>query len=267
MRNNEGIFWGLVLVLLGGLLLLDNMGYLPANINVWAIFWPLVLIILGIRGVMQAFRPRSEASQEPLRLPLEGARRATVRVHFGAGELNIDDRAANDELVNGTFGGGVEHNLRRGTDETVVDLRMPSQNIPIVWPDGVNGRTWTVGLNPTIPMALDLEVGASSNRLHLRNLLISDLRVQTGASSTEIEMPARAGFTRAVVKSGAASVEVRIPEGVAARINAHGGLHGVSVDEMRFPRSGSEYRSPDYETAANRLDLEFETGLGSVQVR
>ncbi len=265
--RNESIFWGIALVLLGGLLLLDNLGYLPANINVWSIFWPLVLIVLGIRGVMQAFRPRSSASEEPLRLPLEGARRATVRFHYGAGELRVDDRAGNDDLVNGTFGGGVEHNLRRGNEESILDLHMPSRNIPIVWPDGNRGWTWTVGLNPTIPLSLDFEVGASHNVLDLRNLLVSDLRLQTGASASEIEMPARAGHTRATIKSGAASVEIRIPQGVAARIHASGGLAGIEIDEMRFPRAGSDYRSPDYETAENRLDLDVETGLGSVSIR
>ena len=60
---------------------------------------------------------------------------------------------------------------------------------------------------------------------------------------------------------------MRVPSGVAARIRISSGLAGVSVDAERFPRVGSEYISPDYETAENRLDLEINTGVGSVSVR
>ncbi len=44
MHRNR-LFWGLVLILLGTLFLLQTMGVLAWS--VWAYFWPLVLILLG----------------------------------------------------------------------------------------------------------------------------------------------------------------------------------------------------------------------------
>jgi len=103
--------------------------------------------------------------------------------------------------------------------------------------------------------------------LNLRDLQVKELYLQTGASATEIDMPARAGEVRATLRSGAASVVVRIPENVAAQIHTHGGLSSVSVDTQRFPQVGEgDFRSPDYGMAANRIDLDVETGVGSFRV-
>jgi hypothetical protein len=41
----------------------------------------------------------------------------------------------------------------------------------------------------------------------------------------------------------------------------------IRVDEDRFPRSGSDYQSPDFGSAPNRVDLEINGGVGSVRVR
>lgn len=269
MRNG-GIFWGIILVLLGGLFLLETLGILPASVNVWSVFWPLLLIGMGLSALMQAVRPASGRVQA-LRLPLEGARVARVKISHGAGELLIDDRAGPDELLNGSFGGGVESRTRRSIDETSVELRLPAQNLPFFWPPvgfGPHGLNWTVGLNPVVDYRLDLEVGASRNRLDLTNLRVIELRLQTGVSATEIDFPARAGRTMAVIKSGVASVVARVPQGVGVRIRSTGGLAEINVDTARFPRTRSnDYCSADYDTAENRLDLEIETGVGSVQVR
>ncbi len=192
-----------------------------------------------------------------------------MKIAHGAGELRIDDRAGPGELLNGAFGGGVEQRTRRDGGETAVELRLPAQNIPFFWfPAGPQELNWTIGLNPEVETRLELEVGASRNLLDLTNLRVVELRLQTGASASEIDLPARAGRTAAVVKAGAASVVMRVPQGVAARIRATGGLADINVDTARFPRTGGgDYRSPDYDTAENRLDLEIETGVGSVQVR
>ena len=52
--RNESVFWGIVLVLLGGLLLMDNMGLLPPNINIWSLFWPIILVGIGVRMLLRS---------------------------------------------------------------------------------------------------------------------------------------------------------------------------------------------------------------------
>ncbi len=299
--HRGSIFWGIMLVLLGGLFLAQNFNLLPPTVNVWSIFWALLLVGFGL-GMLLRSMGRGQASGLPtpggnaprpvdtaipgsspaaartaapvtqgeaVRVPLGGARQAALRFHHGAGELRVDANAAPDELFSGTFVGGLDHQERQDGDQITSDLRVPGGSFPVIDPfDSGQRLDWTVGLNPNIPLALEFEVGASRNWLNLRNLQVKDLRLQTGASATEIEFPARAGEMRAQIKSGAASVDIRIPEDVSALIRTGGGLSSIQVDTQRFPQTGSGvYSSPDYGMAANRLDLEIEAGVGSVKIR
>ena len=80
-------------------------------------------------------------------------------------------------------------------------------------------------------------------------------------------MPAR-GVSLLDVEAGAASVNVRVPEATAARIRVKEGVTSVNVDTNRFPQLDSGiYQSPGFDTAADRAEINFEAGLGSVSVK
>lgn len=262
--RRESYFWGLFLVLLGILLLLDNLNILPADVNAWGLFWPIVLVAMGVRVLLPfVVKPGVRSAGEVLAIPLEAARSARIKVRHGAGELRIQPGAAAGSLLDGSFEGGVLHSVRRVGDSAEVELRLP--DVQFNWIGDTHSLNWNIALSPEIPLALDLEVGASRNLLDLRGLRVNELQLSTGASDSEITLPEQ-GQVRAKVRSGAASVNVHIPQGVAARINARGGLAGISVDSTRFPRYNGLNQSPDYETAENRVELDIETGVGSVTV-
>lgn len=48
--KNSKIFWGVVLILFGGLVLLRNFGYLEYEI---VRFWPVLLILWGIKKLIE----------------------------------------------------------------------------------------------------------------------------------------------------------------------------------------------------------------------
>jgi hypothetical protein len=54
---------------------------------------------------------------------------------------------------------------------------------------------------------------------------------------------------------------------LSARIRASLGAADMKIDETRFPRNGSYYQSPDYETAANTVDISIDAGAASIKVR
>ena len=82
-----------------------------------------------------------------------------------------------------------------------------------------------------------------------------------------MKAPANAGYTFMKAEIGAASLSIQIPSNVAARIRATGGLASISVDSSRFPKSNGIYQSPDYETAANKVEIRVDAGVGSVNIR
>jgi hypothetical protein len=60
-------------------------------------------------------------------------------------------------------------------------------------------------------------------------------------------------------------MDVTVPDGVAARIRVDQGISEVRVDP-RFPLVGGVYKSPDYETAANAVDLDIDAGAASIRI-
>lgn len=263
--RRSALFWGVVLVLLGTLLLLQNMAIL--TVKVWNVIWPSFLILLGLWTLWGVLAPRS-ATVQSVSIPLEGASRARVRVSHGAGQLVIKRGAGSGELVNGSFGGGLDYHARREGDELNVKMRVPHDDFFFApWGWGRGALDWSFSLNDGLPIALELHTGASDMQLDLADLRVTDLRLETGASSTRLTLPAQAGHTRVDIQAGAASINIRIPPGVAARIRATGGVSSIDVDQSRFPRAGGVYQSADYDTAANKAEMDVQMGAGSVDIR
>jgi hypothetical protein len=255
------LFWGIIIITAGVLLLLDRLGLLPANFN--AIFWPLVLIALGFFFLLGPVFGRRSRRVEQLSVPLENTASMELKLNHGAGRLLLHATDIPGVLLEGSFRGEMTHEVRRSGDRTYVKLNSEVFIGPFFGP---SDRTWDIGVARSLPIKLHLQGGASDNNLDLTDLVVSEVHIETGASSTVVRMPAAAGFTRAEVESGAASVVIHVPEGVAARIRTSSGLSSINVDTRRFPRTNSYYQSPDYETAENRIEMNLEMGVGSIEV-
>ncbi len=255
-----------MLILIGALLLLANFGFLSVGLDsIGALF----LVALGGWFLYGALAGKQMLDTESASIPLEGASGARVKIQHGAGRLRLHAGGAEGDLLSGQFGGGLSRQIQRNGDRLDVELKLPSQTWFLFYPFGAGGRwalDWDLSLREDLPLELILETGASATELDLRDLRVTELNLQTGASSTDVTLPAHVGYHRASLQSGAASIVVRVPEGVAARIHTSGGLSSVQVDTRRFPRTGDMYESPDFDTAALRADIRIETGVGSIEV-
>ena len=264
-------FWAIFLIVLGVLFLLSNLGLLPGE--VWSYLWPLFLILLGVLFLIGASGRGRRWAAAPIvndSLQLDGAASGQLTFKHGAGRLYVYAGSDPQLLFTGAFGGGVNKQVQRRGNELDVTLSANIQDwTSWMGPWGWDGDRldWNVGLNPALPLALAFETGASQTTLNLSTLRVTALSLKTGASATEITMPAQAGLTRARIESGAASVKVRVPDGVAARIYGQMGLGALDVDTRRFPWRAGAYESDDFATAANRVELSIEGGVGSVEVR
>ncbi len=264
MRPRGSLFWGLVLIVLAGLLLLRQLGWLTGDILGY--FWPMAVILFGIWLLIGALsRGRNTTEGQTVSIPLENARSARIKLDHGAGRLNVRGGASTTEVLNGVFGSEVEYKSRLEADQLEVKVR----NSPHFWAwyPGQN-LDWDIRLNGNVPLNLKIDSGASSSTLDLSDLKVVDLDIDTGASSTEVILPANAGNTRVDIDTGASSLNVRIPMGVAGRIRVKSGVAAVNVDSNRFPRvEGGLYQSADYATAANRADITIDAGVGSIEVK
>jgi hypothetical protein len=251
--------WPVVTIVIGAVLLASTTGAIAQGpLEMLLQWWPILLIVLGAWFLFGAFFSRDEPL-ETLSIPLEAATDASIRIKFGAGELAVM-RAQPGNLVDGRFEGGVvvkregpnRLELRQDTDRGIPWLERQSD--------------WTAGLSGDIPLDLKVSTGAARADLDLSDLRVRSIELSTGASETRVRLPRNAGATFLKAQTGAASMVIEVPEGVAARIRSRMTLGTSDIDLVRFPREADGYASPDYATAANRADIEFSGGVGSVRI-
>lgn len=266
--KSSNIIWGGALVLLGGLLLMDSLGII--QINFWQIIMPLLLILFGIWVLLGYFYGRQPLEAEEDSIPLAGIQNARIIFHHGAGQLRIKSGADPSTLASGRFGGGLKYSIKPGGEHTDITMRPRESGFPVIIPaiSPLNHLyNWDVRLTHEIPLQMVLKTGASDTRLDLTNLQVTRLRLDSGVSSTTINLPENVDLTKVVVKAGVASVKLFVPEKVAAKIHVVGGLTGANVDRSRFPKSGAYYQSEDYESAMNKVDIRIESGISSIVIQ
>jgi len=257
----------MVIILVGLFFLLSSLGLLK-GVSPWALIGPVFLIVIGVWilfGNMLGGRFRDEPQQ--VSIPLEGAASARVKIGHGAGRLVLDSWAGTGELISGTVVGGFRTHIDRRGSELNINLHPPDTAFPFFNWGWSRGLDWSLSLTRDVPLSLEISTGANDSNLDLTDLQVTNLQLRTGASSTKVLLPANAGITRVTCEGGAAGVEFRVPSNVAARIRWQGGLSSINVDSSRFPRTGGEYRSVEYDTATNKVDIYAQMGLGSVDIR
>jgi Domain of unknown function (DUF5668) len=312
--RRSGIVWPLILIVIGSIFLLQNLGFLAptAWLGLWRL-WPLLLILIGIDLLLAHRRslavlvglavavfalglvagmvevpglsaPRQTAgggdgtASRAQTQTLRGATQAAVTLRFGAGQLGVGplQTAGPDDLASMTYDGppgaapDSEYSVSNGVGRLnyQVSGRGASGFLPFLGNRrGSPASRLDVNLRPDLPLSLTVQTGATQARLDLSQLRVSSLDLSLGAADTWVRLPENAGSTTAHFSGGATSLTLEIPNGVAAQIRTRGGLNTISVDQSRFPAAGADvYRSPDYATAANKVDITVETGVSTIRV-
>jgi cell wall-active antibiotic response 4TMS protein YvqF len=270
--------WPLVLVLIGFELLLAHRVSWVALAGVAAV----ALIIGGI--TLRPDAPTSSGAGGPsisttAQTDLGGANQAAVTVRFGAGQLVLGpiEQAPSNALASMTYQGPPQlepHAQYNVAAAGVGQLEYQSTNrggpgfLPFF-----GGRSdeahLQLDLAPAVPIAsLNIQTGATDARLDLSNLHVAALDMSIGAATAWVRFPEGAGLTNVHIRGGASTITLEVPDGVSAQIQHQGGLSTLNVDQSRFPQvSDSMFRSPDYETATNKVDVVIETGVTTISVQ
>ena len=253
--------WPVGLLVIGVLLLLSTTGNLGVGpMELIGRWWPVVVIAWGAWLLLAALLPTRRLGSDTLELPLDGAASADVKVSFGGGQLTVE-AGRPGILLSGTFEGFPAKYRIRGPGSVHVE---PEGEVVLPWSNPT--PSWRIGLPTDVPVALQVDSGANRTTLDLSDVMVTRLRINTGASETRVRLPRAAGETHVRADSGASSITLEVPPGVAARVRGRMALGSTQVDEARFPRSGDGWESPDYAAAANRVEIEIQGGVGAVRV-
>jgi hypothetical protein len=261
MRRGE-IFWGSLLVLLGGLFLLRAAGYITGDVLGW--FWPLLIIAVGAWMVFSGLMMRANFEKaEKFSVPLQGAKEASLSIDQGAGHIDLRAGANAGDFLTGVVGVGMNRSSRLNGDKLEVHIEAGPSFIPFIGPEG---GVWEYRLSPDLPMSIRIQAGASRLDLDLTDLRVTYFSFDGGASNLKLSLPARVENTLVDIDAGAASIDLRVPQGLAMRFRTKsvGSLH---IDQGRFPRQeGGIYQSPDYASAKYRAEVTVDGGATSLKV-
>lgn len=198
------------------------------------------------------------ANAQRLSLDLAGATRSEIRLDIAWGRVTLGAAPAG-KLIEGTFDPPVT--VQGGPDKVRLAIEAP-------WVNWLNWADWRLGLSTEIPIRLVVASAVSSLDLDLSDVKLAELELKDAVGRAMVRLPRAAGMTKVWVEGAIAAVEFRVPDGVAAYIRTAGAIEGSSIDRTRFPDQGhGVHTSPDYQTAAHRVDIDCRTAIGSLTVR
>lgn len=331
-NKHRSPFWPLLLISLGLVWVLSNIGVLSgANLNMLFRLWPLVLIIIGLQllvgggrsnlgtwigivgvvlivalvlvGPSLGWASSADVKTASYSEPLGDTTAAQIIISPSVAETVIQPLTASNVLfeANLRYLGEVEYSAEGGS-EKVIEIKQPNQPVNVsFWDFGVfhseQDLRWNIGLNPNVPLALDVNGGVSNARLDLAELDITRLNVNTGVGSIDLSLPATGslynvtlnggtGSINVTVEAGAAvdfdirggvgSVTIDVPDDAAVRVDASTGVGGIDIparferisgDEDKFVGDEGMWQTANYENAESRITIHYDGGVGSFVIR
>jgi len=297
-RQGVSLFWPLLLIGLGILLLLQNLGRLPPGI--WAALvplWPVLLVVLGLDMVfgrrswwggvvvtligalivagallwadLRAATLTGSQTRSLIQTPL-GAQSASVRLDVGLGELDVSALGPSLSLMEGEVvtGGADSVSQAYSLQGSAGRLQLVQQQNALLAPflAGRNAGTtrWTIRLSQSLPLELDIRTGVGKASLNLSALRLSRLDLRTGLGQTFVTFPPDTA-TVAKIQAGLGDVTLTLPPDLPARITVTSGFANVHIP-ARFARQEKVYTTAGFAMTGPYLDLEVGAGLGTVTV-
>ena len=197
------------------------------------------------------------ATKEELAAPLGSVEMGRLVFTRGASHLTIGVDPSMDDLFRARFDGKVPE---VGVDGGTVSVKYrPSFHPP----------TGEITLSGRIPWTIRAHWGMSDVSADLESLELRDLKIAGGSSRLEIRLPHPDTSIPIRIGGGASSLEVIRPAGVPVRVRIGGGASKLAIDNFSVGSAGggTDWKSPDYDSAEERYDIAIGAGASKVTVR
>jgi hypothetical protein len=298
-RGTRGLTGAVLLIVLGGALLLNNMGMVTVNWLGLLRFWPVILILVGVDlllgarsviggmaiallavvvlGALVFWTSRDmptnfNAVIHPIDAgTLAGAETLTLEMNVGAGEIVVRGADGLGSPVFGTFEGPEWINV---TTTGEVRASRASVELNVRTPEGEEwqyiGRgdfesALDVSLANDLPLTLILNAGAGDLSLDLSDTLLQSLEINAGAGEISVILPA-SGDIRIDLNMGAGSIAFTIPETLEASLNVEGLVVNVSVPDDFNETGFHSYQTAGYGSGAEKATIFINGAAGEVRV-
>ena len=301
--NFKKVFWGIILVLIGAVLVLKNLGIIHLSWWSFLTLWPLLLIFWGISvlpvkdtwkivlsvvAVSGAFllvtlfpvqKPwdsdwltwssDDDGKGEVTNQILEEKYDTTIHVanlkfESGAGEFTFSDDSM--KLISFNHQGknqAYSMEVMNRKDTADINLSMGNKNGKHIHSKG--GGEVAVKLNPKPVWNFEVNVGAASVTMDLQKLHLNKFNFNGGVCDLDLTVgkPEKESFVE--IKSGVSSITIRIPEEAACQIKASTAMSNKDWDG--FTKTGEDtYTTSGFGTSSKKIFIDLEVALSSVEI-
>ncbi|MBN1249555.1 MAG: hypothetical protein JXC32_17975 [Anaerolineae bacterium] len=299
-RGSPSLFWPIALIGLGVLLLLSNMGLIPATS--WAVLWrlwPIALIALGLdvligrRSIAGAiaggvlilllvgFAIAAALFAEQIPLLVDLARAPVMKVEHI--EHPLDNVESADVTIDYTSLPGYLAALQDSGNLIEADVAYRGELVFNV--NNINGRAnvnldtfqvgmaygslqsnredavWDVGLAGGLPIDLTLDAGSGSGDFDLTGLEITSFELDSGSGRIRLTLPESSSFT-GTIDGGSGAITIILPPGVGLRLALDDGSGSFNPGERLRYASGDVDDDSVWETEGfGNADYRIELSL------
>jgi len=284
------IFWALIIILIGFVLLGNNFGWFSYNLdNLWK-FWPVILILIGLsiltrRGILSGIigiiivliliagivlsivfgSTKAEVTTKSFSEPYDPAiTLAEINVKAGAG--NLDLRAGETDLVSGSLESDfVGLKVDTSTSDTTrnIDLTLDSNNHWFIFGNHKNNLNLLV--TKQIPVAIKFDVGAMDMDMDFSEIKLNKLEIVSGATTSDIKLGSLVDKSEFTMDTGASTTTLSLPKDSGAKLTLSSGAS--SKDLPNFKKlDDNTYQSENYDQATKKVEMNVKMGAATFNV-
>lgn len=276
-RQRPSVFWPILLILGGVILLLSNLGYLPApSWGMAARLWPVIFVALGIdlvvgrrsavgaiisgvlilalaAGVLgliffaRYIPALGDLAREPvleshtISHPVAGIEQAELRLDWSSQSGMLEALDDSEQLLEGVIStyGALDFTVDTVNDRTQVRINT-RETTPVfeVRPlSSFRDAPWQIALNSGVIWDLKLDGGSGNFDLDLSDLDLAAFELDGGSGAIALTLPATGSF-EGRIEGGSGAITLTIPKSVGVRILLDDGS-GAFQPAARFTQGES----------------------------
>lgn len=291
------VFWGLLFMLVGGLLLLDNFNIVSVNFaNLWQL-WPVLIIVAGASmlslrswvGGILAFvlgagllvlvaatvienpwynvtpQVREQTQHVGQGSDSVDIKKLDVGVKAGAAEISVSSSAPRRGVLAKLESSHMKLEQSSRTDGTTQYVTFTTESTSQLWLGNIKNKL-SLDYSRSVPLVLHFNIGAASLKGDISATKLRSLDVEAGASSIDLKLGAILPEQDVRLKTGASSVKLAVPKEAGVRVYADDGLSStefVGVDKL----TDGLYQSSGFDAATAKIIIRADLGASSFTIK
>jgi hypothetical protein len=298
------IFWGLLFIVFGLLVLINNFTNIFMDWGtIWKL-WPLVIVLLGLSIIVKhkygksilagiaaiilalaifasiktathfvnndfdltfGDEPGSEYTTTEFTEDFDSnLKYGTFNFDAGAGSFNISKTT--DSLIHATAT-GLKNNfkLTRFDTDSSTKINLIMRHKSVFRFGKSYKNNIDVALNPKLTWDMNFDVGAASMDFDLSEFKTEKVDVDMGAAALKIKLGSLSPETKLSIDAGASDINIYIPIESGCKITTDGALSSKHFND--FDRINSDhYETANFDEATNKIFITIDSGVSSISV-